>query len=158
MPRTKLPTATLPEAPELPTEEVEAVEALPAEDIEKKDLPPEYNVDNSITIDGERIEIKATKLQYQRSGVAGFYKVLKSMPLIYIFQLPDDYFDAKRTPTKCLMDWVSAVVDDPAFTKKHFDNMTSEDIYRLLDIFLRLNKIDEMEEQVKNRLAATTTG
>lgn len=157
MPRSKLPTATVPKPPELPGVEIEANEELPSEEIHVDELPPVHDTENCICIDGEYKEIRATKMQYQRSGVAGFYKVLKSMPLIYLFQLPDDYFDPKRTPTKCLMDWVSAVVDDPAYTKAHFDNMTSEDIYRLLDIFLRLNKIDEMEEVVKNRVAAATT-
>ena len=156
MPRTKWPSAEVIAPPVLPGTEIEN-EALPTEEVTTPALPPEYNAENCICIDGDIKEIRATKLQYQRNGVAGFYKVLKSMPLVYLFQLPDDYFDEKRTPTKCLMDWVTAVVDDPAYTKAHFDNMTSEDIYRMLDIFLRLNKIDEMEEAIKNRVAAATT-
>ena len=162
----KLPTEKVPNPGTLPDEDIEASdlpkeevisEPQPSEEISSKPIPPAENMQNMFTCDGVTIEIKATRMFYQRNGVAGFYRVLKSMPLPYIFQLPDDYFDEKRTPTKCLMDWVTCVVDDAAFTKKHFDNMTSADIYNLLDIFCRLNKIDEMEEQVKNRMATAAT-
>lgn len=154
----ELPSEVLAESEPLPAEKVEEVSALPNEGIENKPAPPVGNTENLFTCDGVTIEIKPTRLYYQRNGVAGFYRALKSMPLPYIFQLPDDFFDAKRTPTKCLMDWVTCVVDNPEFTKKHFDNMTSQDIYTLLEMFCRLNSIDEMEEQVKNRAATATMG
>lgn len=153
----RLPSTKQPDPGALPDESIVEETALPGESVESPPLPPANNPDNMFVCDGVEMEIKPTRLYYQRNGVAAFYRVLKTFPLPYIFQLPDDYFDAKRTPTKCLMDWVSAVVDNPDFTKKHFDNMTSADIYRLLELFLRLNKIEEMEQQVKNLEATAGT-
>lgn len=169
MPKKALPSTTQPKPPALPTSDVETPDVLPEAAIaepevlptavvqQPEELPKKMGEENDITIGGETIRIKATRLYYQRNGTAGFYRVLQQMPLIYIFNCPDDFFDPKRTPTKCLMDWVTAVTDNPDFTKKHFDDMTSEDIYHLLDLFLRLNKLEEMEEAaLKNRQATAT--
>ena len=153
----RLPSTKVPDPGALPNEDVVEQAALPEEQVESPPLPPAKNQENIFTCDGVTMEIKPTRLYYQRNGVAAFYRVLQTFPLPYIFQLPDDYFDAKRTPTKCLMDWVTAVVDDPDFTKKHFDKMTSEDVYRLLEMFLRLNKIEEMEQHIKNLEATAGT-
>ncbi len=156
MPRksTKLPPVTI-DTPPLPDAAIER-EALPEEQIKRDALPPEYNPENCIEVNGERIEIHPTKLKYQRDGTAGFYKALQIMPLIYIFQQDDKYFDEKRTPTKCVMDWVTAATDNPDWVKRNFDDIDTETFDRLYSIFMRLNKFDEKEEEIKNRMAAVT--
>ena len=47
--------------------------------------------------------------------------------------------------------------DDGRLVKTHYDNMTAEDIEKILEIFGRVNHIDEKEEAArKNRLAQAT--
>jgi hypothetical protein len=52
------------------------------------------------------------------------------------------------------MDWLIAVTDDPELVQTHYDEMDTELIERLLDIFRRVNRIDEKEARQKNLMTA----
>lgn len=93
------------------------------------------------------IEIKPTKIRYQRDRTAAFYRMLKQMPLIDILALQDGILDPERSSDKMLFDWLIAVTDDPKVVTANYDKLDSETIYRLLEIFCRLNHIPEDEKK-----------
>ena len=64
--------------------------------------------------------------------------------------------DPERDGDAIVFDFLVAVFDDAKIVKKYYDDMTSEDIDRIIKIFKRLNKIDEKEEASKNREAKGT--
>ena len=51
---------------------------------------------------------------------------------------------------KKLYDWLVAVTDDEELIRENYDEIDSDIIYRMLEIFRRVNKISEMEEKLKN--------
>lgn len=95
------------------------------------------------------IEIKPTKIRYQRDRTAAFYRMLKQMPLIDILALQDGILDPERSSDKMLFDWLIAVTDDPKVVTANYDKLDSESIYRILEIFCRLNHIPEDEKKQK---------
>lgn len=102
---------------------------------------------NCITIGQETIEIKPTKLKYQRDGTASFYRILQTMPVVDILSLDPAMLDMNRTPDKMLFDWLIAVTDNARFVTRYYDRFDSDIIEQLLKIFCRLNHIDEREER-----------
>lgn len=54
---------------------------MPDEAQQQRDLPLPGNPENMVTLGGETIEIKPTKLKYMRNHTAAFYKVLELYPL-----------------------------------------------------------------------------
>lgn len=48
---------------------------LPDTTISAKELPAVGNPENTVAIGGKLIELKATKLKYQRNRTAAFYKI-----------------------------------------------------------------------------------
>ena len=122
-----------------------------------KEMPKDYNEANSVTIGGEIREIKPTKLKYQRTNTTMLYKLLRTYPLTDLLSMDkDNVFDPERDGDQMLFDFLVAVFDDADFVKRHYDNMDTEDIERIVDIFCRINKITDKEEQVKNRAAKGT--
>lgn len=71
-PRKKLPAAEQ-EMKAVPGAEQTAKD-LPQPVIKTKELPAVGNPENTVTIGGKLIEIKPTKLKYQRNRTALFYK------------------------------------------------------------------------------------
>ena len=51
---------------------------------------------------------------------------------------------------KKLYDWLVAVTDNEELIRENYDDIDSEIIYRMLEIFRRVNKISEMEAKLKN--------
>ena len=96
---------------------------------------------------GEKIEIKPTKLKYQRDRTAAFYRILQQMPLVDILALQDGILDPERSSDKMLFDWLIAVTDNPTLVARHYDDVNSDTVERMLAIFLRLNHIDEKERK-----------
>lgn len=129
---------------------------LPQEGMTEKELPMKGNPENCVTIAGEVIEIKPTKLKYQRNKSAAFYRALAIYPLPDIFAMDKGVLDENKDGDKLVYDWCVAVLDDYQFVHDHFDDMDYEVINRMLEIFKRLNGIDEKEEQAKNRMAKET--
>lgn len=95
------------------------------------------------------IELKPTKIKYQRDRTAAFYRVLKQMPLVDILALQDGILDPERSSDKMLFDWLIAVTDDSKIVTANYDKLDSESIYKILEIFCRLNHIPDEEKKQK---------
>ena len=54
---------------------------LPGTEQKEKELPKVGNPENTVVIGGKLIEIKPTKVKYQRNRTAAFYRVLDMYPL-----------------------------------------------------------------------------
>lgn len=121
-----------------------------------KELPPIGNPENTIVINGQIVEIKPTKLKYHRNRTAVFYRALELYPLPDILAMglnPEtglSAFGDDRDGDKALCDWLVAVFDDEDLVRENIDEFDSEMIYKILAIFRRVNKIDVVEEKLKN--------
>lgn len=129
------------------------VKETPAVDIKQKELPQVGTPENTIVIGGELIEIKPTKLKYQRNRTAVFYHILEMYPLSDILAMGANSFGDGLDGDKKLYDWLVAVTDNEELIRKYYDEIDSDMIYRMLEIFRRVNKIAEMEEKLKNAKA-----
>lgn len=123
---------------------------LPEENTEQKALPQEGHQENMVQFGKRLIEIKPTKLKYQRDHTAALYHVLKQMPIVQFLSLPDNFFAKQgdsRSPDKMLFDWLIAVTNDVNVVKENYDELDTDTIEKCLEIFCRLNKIkDEKKE------------
>lgn len=122
----------------------------PQTEQEMRELPKIGNPENTVTIGGKLIEIKPTKLKYQRNRTALFYKVLQIYPVADILAMEAGTFGDDRDGDKALMDWLIAVTDDPDLIVANYDEIDSGVIEQLLSIYRRLNKVDEKEANLKN--------
>ena len=119
-----------------------------------KAMPQIEHEENCIMLGDRKVEIKATKLKYFRNRTASIYSALKLVPLNEFLAYDKGVFDKDRDSDQILFDFLIAVFDDGRLVKAHYDNMTSEDIEKILEIFGRVNHIDEKEEAArKNREA-----
>lgn len=144
MPR-KIPQFT---EKEVPVPEVTGtIKATPEVSNKTTPLPLVGEQENMIDFAGEKIEIKPTKLKYQRDRTAAFYRILQQMPLVDILALQDGILDPERSSDKMLFDWLIAVTDNPTLVARHYDDVNSDTVERMLTIFLRLNHIDEKERK-----------
>ena len=121
---------------------------------EEKALPASGIEENTVVIGGKRIEIKPTLMRYMRNRTAEFYHVLEIYPLPDILATKRGIIDERRDGDKCLMDWLVAVTNDEELIRDHYDELDADVIMRLLEIFKRINHIQEKEEAAKNRQAA----
>ena len=133
---------------EVPDLAVEA-KAVPDTEVKTRPLPPVGSPENTVMIGGRLVEIKPTKLKYQRNRTAVFYRILETFPLTDILAM-DNQFGDGRDGDKALCDWLVAVTDDEELIRENIDEITSDTIYRMLAIFRRVNKIDEYEAKLKN--------
>ena len=133
-----------------PTPEL-AQEVKPAPDtsVAAKALPRVGNPENTVMIGGQLIEIKPMKLKYQRNRTAVFYHVLEQYPLADILAMDNPFGDG-RDGDKALCDWLVAATDNEELIRENLDEIDSDTIYRILAIFRRINKIDELEAKLKN--------
>lgn len=122
----------------------------PSRKTKEKALPKVGNPENTIRIGNQMIEIKPTKLKYHRNNVAAFYKIVDMIPLPDIMAMDAGSFGDSRDGDKALMDWLIAVIDDADLVVENYDDMDTETIEKLLEIFKRVNKIDEKEQKQKN--------
>lgn len=119
-----------------------------------KELPKIEHEENCITLGDRKIEIKPTKLKYFRNRTASIYSALKLVPINEFLAYDKGVFDNDRDSDQILFDFLIAVFDDGSIVKAYYDDMTSEDIERILEIFGRINHIEEKEEAArKNREA-----
>lgn len=148
----------------IPETEVKNVEAPATEQSEKpmpndkvtvKEMPQVGNPENTVIIGGELIEIKPMKLIYQRNRTAVFYHALELYPLPDILAMEpgkQDMFGDGRDGDKALFDWIVAVTDREDLIRKHYNEIDTDMVYRLLEIFRRVNKVDEREAKLKNAI------
>jgi hypothetical protein len=122
---------------------------LPKPSVKKIASPKVGNPANMAQFGDVEIELKPTKIKYQRDRTAAFYRMLKQMPLVDILALQDGILDPERSSDKMLFDWLIAVTDDPKIVTANYDKLDSESIYKILEIFCRLNHIPEDEKKQK---------
>ena len=116
--------------------------------------PPVKGVpENMIMIGGRMIEIKPTKVKYQRDRTAAFYRILELYPLIDILGMDNTSFGDGRDGDKAVFDWLIAVTDDPDLITECYDEIDTDTVEKLMSIFRRVNKIEEKEAKLKNALA-----
>ena len=148
-------------ATEVVAEEIPAAgqpeKKMPTEVEMKKELPAIGNPENTVLIGGELIEIKPMKLIYQRNRTAVFYHALELYPLPDLLAMEptagNDMFGDGRDGDKALLDWLVAATDREEFMREHYNEIDTDTVYRILEIFRRVNKIDEKEAKLKNAMA-----
>lgn len=118
-----------------------------------KELPQVGNPENTVQLGEHIIEIKPTKLKYQRNNTAYFYKIVETLPLPDILALPAGALGDDRDGDKALMDWLIAVTDDPDLIVETYNDIDTETVETILKIFKRINKIDEKEAAQKNAVS-----
>ena len=116
---------------------------LPSAVQDAKGLPQVGSPENSIIIGETLVEIKPTKLRYQRNRTAAFYKILELYPLVDVRAMEAGAFGDNRDGDKALMDWLIAVTDDAELIQKYYDIMDTGVSEQMLSIFRRVNRIDE---------------
>ena len=120
-----------------------------------KPLPAPEQTDKGLPQIGDQlIEIKPTKLKYQRNRTAAFYRMLELYPLADILAMEAGAFGDDRDGDKALMDWLIAVTDDERLILDHYNELDTGVIEQLLQIFRRVNHMDEKEQKQKNLLTA----
>ena len=127
---------------------------LPTSEQTDKGLPQIGSPENSVRIGDQLIEIKPTKLKYQRNRTAAFYRMLELYPLADILAMEAGAFGDDRDGDKALMDWLIAVTDDEQLILDHYNELDTGVIEQLLQIFRRVNRMDEKEQKQKNLLTA----
>lgn len=137
------------EEKELPSTDIQA-KPKPDPKTNKKSLPPVGNPENTVMIGGKPIEIKATKLKYQRNRTATFYRILELYPLTDILSMDAGQFGDERDGDKAVMDWLIAATDDEELIVNNYDDLDTETIEKILTIFKRVNRITEKDEKLKN--------
>lgn len=123
---------------------------IPAPSHKTKELPAVGNPENTVVIGDTLIEIKPTKLKYQRNRTATFYKLLELYPLTDIMAFEPGALGDDRDGDKATMDWLIAATDNEELIVNNYDEMDTGTIEKILSIFRRVNKIDEKEEKLKN--------
>ena len=107
---------------------------LPASEQMDKGLPQIGSPENSVRIGDQLIEIKPTKLKYQRNRTAAFYRMLELYPLADILAMEAGAFGDDRDGD--------------------YNELDTGMIEQLLQIFRRVNRMDEKEQKQKNLLTA----
>ena len=127
---------------------------LPETQAIQMDTPSVQDKSNYVVLNGKSYEILPTRTKYFRTQWANGHVLLKHYTLSEIFALTQerDGIDGDETIFKFLV----AVFDNEDLVKEVYDELDSETLYRICDIFRRVNKIDEIEEHQKNLMAATS--
>jgi hypothetical protein len=136
-------------SPEVTDQQIPVPDATPSD----KPLPETGDPSNYVMFGDQRIEIKATKLKYQRDRTAAFYRILQQMPLVDVLALQDGLLDPERSSDKMLFDWLIAATDNVELVQKYYDEITTETVEDILRIFCKRNKISDKDEERKNREA-----
>lgn len=144
-----------------PLKDMEAYDAL-ISSLREKELPDEGTPDRELPIDGMTqnqvmfgntlIEIKPTKMKYQRTRTAAFYTALENYALTDILSIDKGFFDEERDGDKCVYDWLVAATDDPELVRREYNNIDNEVVEKVLEIFLRVNRILEKREALKKNM------
>ena len=138
---------------ETPTES-EKKEEIPEASPTKEEMPSDKLEENCVLVNGQKIELKPTKLKYFRNKAASGYGIIKAVPLHELLTCGKGVLDENRDADQLLYDFLIAAFDNPTFVRDNYEEFDAEVIQRVITIFGRLNHIDEKEEQArKNREA-----
>lgn len=123
----------------------------------KEEMPSDVNEENCVYVNGKRIEIKPTKLKYFRNKAASAYGIIKTVPIHELLTYGKGILDEKRDADQLLFDFLVAAFDDSSFVMHNYDDLDADTIERIIQIFGRINHIDEKQEALrKNREAQGT--
>lgn len=135
-------------------EEMKEKEDLPEGSPEKKEMPSNLKEENCVEVDGQKIEIKPTKLKYFRNKAASGYGIIKTVPLHDLFRYEKGVLDPERDADQLVYDFLVSAFNDSSFVASNYNEMDAEILDRVCKIFGRINHIDEKEEAArKNREA-----
>jgi len=135
-------------------EESKKVETTPEASPEKEEKPSDFIEENCVIVNGNKIEIKPTKLKYFRNKAASAYGIIKAVPLHELLTYGKGTLDPTRDADQLLYDFLVSVFDDSTFVRDNYDEFDADTIDRICKIIGRINHIDEKEEQArKNREA-----
>ena len=123
--------------------------ALPSTETIEKEMPKIGVPENTVKIGDKLIEIKPMKLKYVRNRTAAFRHILEHYPLADILAMENTFGDG-RDGDKALYDWLVAITDDEDLIREHYDDISTDTVYRMLAIHRRVDKVDELEAKLKN--------
>lgn len=129
-------------------------ETIPEPVPEKNEMPLGLNMENVVYIEGQPIEITPTKVKYFRNGSVASYGYIKAIPLTTLLTYGKGVLKEDRDADELLFDFLVATFDSSEFVRDHYNEMTAEDIDRIVKIFGRINHIDEKEEQARKNQQA----
>lgn len=130
---------------------------IPSIDMQNRSAPIMGNPENSVMIGDRLIEIKPTKLKYQRNGAALFYRMLELYPLADLLTFGPEVFGTGRDGDKAVFDFLISATDDPELIAENYDELDTGTVEKILMIFKRVNKIDEKEEKQKKTIIPAKT-
>lgn len=139
---------------ELPSAE-QTKKDLPSAEMKTKDTPITGHPENMVQFGNVPIEIFPTQLEYFRNKTANFYHLLQLYPVGEILNLTETELGDKdgRDGDKAVFDWLIAVTNNEKLVKENYNLITQDTIDKLVEIFIRVNKIKEKEEKLKNMMA-----
>ena len=135
-------------------QESKQIETTPDPSPQKEEMPSDLNEENCVTVGGQKIEIKPTKLKYFRNKAASAYGIIKAVPLHEFLTYEKGILDPKRDADQLLYDFLVAVFDDSAFVRDHYDDLDADTVDRICKIFGRINHVDEKEEAARKNKEA----
>lgn len=135
-------------------EESTKIETVPDPSPEKEEKPSDFIEENCIIIDGQKVEIKPTKLKYFRNKAASAYGVIRAVPLHELLTYGRGVLDERRDADQLLYDFLVASFNDSAFVRDHYDELDADQVDKIVKIFGRINHIDEKEEQARKNKEA----
>lgn len=140
------------EIPDVSPQKEEVPDSVPP----KEEMPSNLNMENVVEIGGKQIEIKPTKLKYFRNKTTSSYGYLKTVPLNDFLAIPAIKMDEGKAkdPDQLLYNFLVAALDDAEFVRDYYDEMTADDVDRIVKIFGRINHIDEKEEATRKNKEA----
>lgn len=135
-------------------EESPQIETTPDPTPPKEEMPSDLIEENCVVINGNKVEIKPTKLKYFRNKAASAYGIIKAVPLHELLTYGKGVIDETRDADQLLYDFLVSVFDSSDFVRDNYDELDADTIERIVEIFGRINHITEKEEQArKNREA-----
>lgn len=120
----------------------------------KNTIPSTAIEANCVDVNGKVVEIKPTKLKYFRNRSASIYNVLKIVPLTEFLAYEKGVFDPERDSDQILFDFLVAVFDDEDLIHDNYDDINTDTIEKILEIFGRINHINEKEEAAAKKREA----
>ena len=123
----------------------------------KQEVALPVHQENCISFNGKLIQIFPTKLKYFRNKTASVYKILKLVPLTQFLTYDRGVVDEERDADQILYDFLVAVFDSEEIVHSIYDDITADDVQNILNIFGRLNHIDQKEEANEKKRQAQMT-
>lgn len=128
-------------------------ESMP-EESKEKELPSGLNEENCVVVDGNKIEIKPTKLKYFRNKAASGYGIIKVVPIHELYTYDKGVLDPNRDADQLVYDFLVAAFNDPIFIRDNYNELDADILDKVVKIFGRINHIDEKEEAARKNKEA----